>query len=63
MTKEINELHLAMIKTKEDADYKDTRWKTTFKSLEGEKIPIEQQMNLGLFNYLGRIGNWFDKNL
>ena len=33
------------------------------KSLEGEKVPIEQQMNLGLFNYLGRIGNWFDKNL
>ena len=33
------------------------------KSLEGEKLPIEQQMNLGLFNYLGRIGNWFDKNL
>ena len=33
------------------------------KSLEGEKFPIEQQMNLGLFNYLGRIGNWFDKNL
>ena len=33
------------------------------KSLEGEKIPIEQQMNLGLFNYFGRIGNWFDKNL
>ena len=33
------------------------------KSLEGEKVPIEQQMNFGLFNYLGRIGNWFDKNL
>ena len=33
------------------------------KSIEGEKVPIEQQMNLGLFNYLGRIGNWFDKNL
>ncbi|MDC0228120.1 cell division protein FtsA [Alphaproteobacteria bacterium] len=33
------------------------------KSLEGEKFPIEQQMNLGLFSYLGRIGNWFDKNL
>ena len=33
------------------------------KSLEVEKVPIEQQMNFGLFNYLGRIGNWFDKNL
>ena len=33
------------------------------KSLEGEKVPVEQQINLGLFNYFGRLGNWFDKNL
>ena len=39
--KEINELHMGMIKIKEDAEYKDNRWKTTFKTLEGEKKDLK----------------------
>lgn len=32
---------MSMIRCKEDADYKDNRWKTTFKSLEGEKRDLK----------------------
>ena len=41
LTKENNELHYEMIKVKEDADFKDNRWKTTMKSLEGEKNDLK----------------------
>ncbi len=33
------------------------------KRLEKEKIPIQKELNSGLFNYFGKLGNWFDQNL
>ena len=33
------------------------------KSLEKEKILNPRGLNIGLFNYFGKIGNWFDQNL
>ncbi len=33
------------------------------KSLEREKLPKIKEINSGLFNYFGKIGNWFDENL
>ncbi len=33
------------------------------KSFDKEKTPSRMEFNSGLFNYFGRIGNWFDQNL
>ena len=33
------------------------------KSLEKEKILNQRGFNTGIFNYFGKIGNWFDQNL
>ena len=33
------------------------------KSLEKEKVLNQRGFNTGLFNYFGKIGNWFDQNL
>jgi centrosomal protein CEP135 len=41
LVKENNDLHLAMIKVKEEAEYKDNRWKTTFKAIDGEKRDLK----------------------
>ena len=33
------------------------------KSLEKEKTLSPKRLDMGLFNYFGKVGNWFDKNL
>ena len=33
------------------------------KSLEKEKVLNQRGFNTGIFNYFGKIGNWFDQNL
>ena len=33
------------------------------KSLEKEKTLNPKGLNMGLFNYFGKVGNWFDQNL
>ena len=33
------------------------------KSLEKERMPISEKTSSGFYNYFGKIGNWFDKNL
>ena len=33
------------------------------KSLQKERMPVSEKTNSGFYNYFGRIGNWFDKNL
>jgi centrosomal protein CEP135 len=41
LTKENNDLHFEMMKIKEDLDYRETKWKTTFRSVEGEKNDLK----------------------
>ena len=41
LTKENNELHYSLIKIKEDAEFKDVKWKTVYKSLEDEKRDLK----------------------
>lgn len=41
LLQENNELHYEMIKIKEEADYKENRWKTMLKTAEGDKQDIK----------------------
>ena len=46
--KENNELHFQMIKIKEEMDLKDTKWKSTFKSLDDEISDLKFTLEIEL---------------